>query len=292
MGRLTMTVTRQGVALRSGQEAEPRESPILLALVLGTEERRRVSDAVRDRAQVRFVERIEELLFNLRSETRPILALLVEPTDRDNRKLAGTVCSLKQQMPALAIIGYCRIGHEHSASIRELAAAGVHELVFRGVDDSGVVLRSIVGSAVQACAAEVILVRTLPLLPTPLHPFIKFCIANPQNAHTVGEVASALGVNRKTLVNYCARASLPPPASLLAWCRLLLAAHYLGTTTRTVEKIALQLDFPSDTSLRNLIKRYTGVRALELKTRGGTLFVLGRMRDTLEAHRAARTAGA
>ena len=249
-------------------------------------------DAVRDRAVVHFVERIEDVMATLRNETQPIMALLVEPYDRDERTLAGTVRALRQRMPALPIIGYCQAGHEHSEGIRDLVIAGVHELVFRGVDDRGVVLRSVLSSARHACVANVVLADLLPILPPPLHPFAKFCVGHPQSAHTVGQVAHALGVNRKTLVNYCARAQLPPPASLLAWCRVLVAAYYLVHTPRTVEKIALQLDFPSDTALRNMIKRYTGVCAQELRNRGGPKFVLMRLAHACAAYRASQRAQA
>jgi AraC-like DNA-binding protein len=163
----------------------------------------------------------------------------------------------------------------------------VHELIFRGVDDSGVALRAVLGSAEQACAAESLLVFLLPLLSPSLHAFARFCLNFPQKAHTVGEVASALGVNRKTLVNYSARACLPAPATLLGWCRLLLATHYLVATTRTVERIALRLDFPSDTALRNMMKRYTGMRAQELRHPGGIELIFGKLTHALAAHRAA-----
>jgi AraC-like DNA-binding protein len=281
-----MTVTEQGPALRHGHVSTLASRPVVVALVLGSEERRRLCDAVRNRADVRFVERLDEMLSALRTEEQPILALLVEPRDRDDRQVAGAVRSLRQRLPTLPIIGYCRIGHEHSASIRELALAGAHELVFRGVDDTGVLLRSVLSSAAHATVADAMLGELLPLIPAPLHPFIQFCLKSPQHAHSVGGVAGALGVNRKTLVNYCARAELPSPGKLLSWCRLLLAAHYLATTTRTVERIALQLDFASDTALRNMIKRYTGMRAQDLRHQDGASVVLAHLRQALASRRA------
>ena len=285
-----MTVTQQGRPLRHGHVAAISGRPVVVALVLGPEERRRICDAVRNRADVRFVERLDELLGTLRTEEQPILALLVEPRDRDDRQIAGAVRSLRQRLPTLPIIGYCRIGHEHSASIRELAAAGVHELVFRGVDDTGVMLRSVMGSAAHATVADAMLSELLPLIPAPLHPFVQFCLKSPQHAQSVGGVASALGINRKTLVNYCARANLPSPGRLLSWCRLLLAAHYLATTTRTVERIALQLDFASDTALRNMIKRYTGMRAHELRHHDGASVVVDHLTRALASYRANQAA--
>ena len=285
-----MTVTEQGHALRHGHVPTLGGRPVLVALVLGSDERRRLCDAVRNRADVRFVERLDELLTTLRTEEQPILALLVEPRDRDDRQVAGAVRSLRQRLPTLPIIGYCRIGHEHSASIRELAVAGVHELVFRGVDDSGVMLRSVLSSAAHTTVADAMSAELLLLVPVPLHPFIQLCLKSPQHAHSVGGVAGALGVNRKTLVNYCARANLPSPGKLLSWCRLLLAAHYLATTTRTVERIALQLDFASDTALRNMIKRYTGLRAQDLRHGDGASVVLAHLTRALATHRETHTA--
>jgi len=287
-----MTVTQRDRPSQYGHVPSQGSRPVVVALVLGEDERRRISDAVRTRADVRFVERLDELLSTLRTEERPILALLVEPRDRDHRQVAGAVCALRQRLPTLPIIGYCRIGHEHSAAIRELAVAGVHELVFRGVDDSGGMLRSVLSSAAHATVADAILGELLPLIPAPLHAFIRFCLTSPQHAHSVGAVAGALGINRKTLVNYCARANLPSPGRLLSWCRLLLAAQYLATTTRTVERIALQLDFASDTALRNMIKRYTGMRAQELRHRDGASVVLAHLTRALASHRAAHTARA
>ena len=79
---------------------------------------------------------------------------------------------------------------------------------------------------------------------------------------------------------------VPPPQELLAWCRLGVVGYLLGTTSLSVESIAQQLDFPSDTALRNLVKRYTGLRATEIRERGGLPCVIGALKDELERRRA------
>ena len=48
----------------------------------------------------------------------------------------------------------------------------------------------------------------------------------------------------------------------------------LTSTTHTIDAIAMRLDFPSDTALRNMIKRYTGLRASEVRARGGMQCIL------------------
>jgi AraC-like DNA-binding protein len=76
-------------------------------------------------------------------------------------------------------------------------------------------------------------------------------------------------MHRKTLVNHCAQTGFPPPGWLLGWCRLLLAGHYLGMTTWTVESIARELGFSTATALRNMLKRYTELSPREVRVQGG-----------------------
>jgi AraC-like DNA-binding protein len=86
-------------------------------------------------------------------------------------------------------------------------------------------------------------------------------------------VANALGVHRKTLVNYCCAVHFPTPSALVSWCQLFLVGYYLGHGNATVAAIAQQLDFPSATALRNLLKRYTGDRPQDVRAAGGLVVV-------------------
>lgn len=290
-----MTVIRLDRPLRNGNATATSALPVLYALVTAADERARVREAARDRATVVFVERAADLEAGLDGEQRPLLAVVVVPHDADRHPTDEIVRSIRRRLPRLPIVGYCRVGAEHSAGILAMASAGVHELVFHGVDDTGLAFRSVLSGAAQACAAECVLAALQPIIPSCLHPYVGYCIRHPDRAHTVAEVAVGLGLNRKTFVNYSARTATLPPAELLAWCRLVLAAYYLGTTTRTVEWVALHLDFPSDTAFRNMVKRYTGLRAREVRERGGMRCVLDRLRHVIADHQhaiAARAASA
>ena len=64
-------------------------------------------------------------------------------------------------------------------------------------------------------------------------------------------------------------------------CRYLVAAD----GGRSYIRQALQLDFPSDTALRNMIKRYTGLRASEIRARGGMRAILDAFGAAVRAHR-------
>src|SRR5918992_5991903 len=145
-------VTRRGATLHSVTPPEPEE-PVLLALITGRLERLRIATAVRGHAVVHFVGTGAELLARLGDTAALPAAMIVEPRDCDGRATSAVVRQISAAQPALPIVGYCHAGYEHSRDILELGVAGAHELLFHGIDDSGVALRGILTSASQACAA-------------------------------------------------------------------------------------------------------------------------------------------
>ncbi|MFN2566702.1 MAG: helix-turn-helix domain-containing protein [Gemmatimonadaceae bacterium] len=263
----------------------PEPGPVVLALITGRLERLRIATAVRGHATVQFAGTAGELLAHLADLSAPPIAAIVEPRDCDGRPTAGVVRQLAAAQPRLPIIGYCRAGYEHSRDIIELGVAGAHELLFHGIDDSGVALRGILTSAGQACAAAQVLQAIADDVPAALLPLFEFCLAYPERATSVQAVAHVLGVHRKTLVNYCAQASLPPPGAVIAWCRLLLVGHFLETPGRTVEGIALRVEFASATALRNMLRRYTGLRPQQVRERGGLRCIVDAFRRSLAERR-------
>src|SRR5262249_34089790 len=120
-----------------------------------------------------------------------------------------------------------------------------------------------------------------PVVPPQLHRLVEAILAHPDRVTTIPALASELGVHRKTLFNWCERAAFLPPAELLAWARLALVAHHLESTGCTVETIALEPSYPSDTTLRNTTEGYTGVRASEIGSGGGVGRVIESLRRRL-----------
>ena len=114
------------------------------------------------------------------------------------------------------------------------------------------------------------------MIPVSLHPMVETTLAAPDVVTNVPTLAAALRVHRKTLFNRCEREDFIAPAELVAWARLALVAYLLETTGYSIETIAIELSYPSDTSLRNAIKRYTGQRASEIREGGGVETVVSR----------------
>jgi AraC-like DNA-binding protein len=82
------------------------------------------------------------------------------------------------------------------------------------------------------------------------------------------------GVYGSAVRNRGDAAGLPAPADLRAWCRLFMAGRLLDEPGRTVESVALQLEFTTGSALRNLIKRRTGLAPYMLRNAGGLQYLI------------------
>lgn len=274
----------RGGASREGKDAPRTHVDLVLALMLDPAVRARTASALKPYHRIRFFDRIGELQRFIATSPDEVAAIVVEMRDADGRSTRQAVAQMRAAGVRIPLLAYCRAGAEHSSEIRALVLAGVHDLLFEGIDDDGMALRAVFGQARRAQIGERAFAALATLLPRRLWPFARHVTSYPATQR-VSEVASALGVHRKTLVNHSAQEGLPPPRELLAWCRLVVVGELLATTPRTLESIALELDFASDTALRNMIKRYTGVRATDIRTGGGLSCVLRIMRRAIQEHR-------
>lgn len=248
--------------------------PIVVAAGLDARRAARVIDALRDRAVLWIVSSLAALQTFLRGSTEPVDVVVIPARDDSGRDVADFVRELATAWPRMAIVVYCEIVSVEAPDIRSLAVAGAHQFVFAGVDDSALTLRGILDSARREVASEFLMLQLATVLPSELHPLAERVLARPDVVTTVPALAAALGVHRKTVFNRCARAGSLTPSELVTWIRLVMVAYLLETTGRTVERIAVDLGFASDTSLRNLLKRYSGHRAGDIRESGGARLVM------------------
>jgi AraC-like DNA-binding protein len=228
----------------------------------------RLRDALPSSTVVRTARTNAQLDEMLRAAGDRLRMVIISPRDETGAPTASLVREFRQRRPRVAIVGYCRAAHEQSQDIIALATAGIHEIVFLDVTDWGNVLRQTFARAAQSCGATVAFDRLAPVVPGLLQPLIEYCLYFPQLCTSVPRVAAALGVHRKTLVNYTQRFGLPGPSVLITWCRLIIAAHLLETRGGAVERVALALEYPSATALRNTLRRYSGHRPADLRRHG------------------------
>jgi AraC-like DNA-binding protein len=259
---------------------------VVAALVCDTTTRAHLRRSLAGVGRVEFCCRVAELPeIVLRHRARVIITDLWDVTGTPT---APAVRRLHSHHSAIPILAYCAPGPRTSGELLAMVHAGISGIVFREVDDPGRVIRSALECAEDRRLAETVTGAIGPLVPTQGRTFIAYCIEHARTAPTVAEVASSIGVHRKTLVNWMLQAGLPTPRAVTAWSRILLATWLLGAAERSVESVALDLGFGSASELRNMLRRYTGMRPAELRGPGGfprvlELFIHQRRADI--AHR-------
>jgi AraC-like DNA-binding protein len=259
----------------------------VLAYPAGPQQRARIIDALRHRADVQFTSSMTALLDVLKRSVQQVDTVILPARDVDGSSIERQIREIATQRPNTAIIVYCRAGSQYSADIRALTSAGAHQFVFAGIDDDGSAFAEVLQSARRHCAADSVMRQLAPIVPASLHPIVEAALADPAERTTIIQLANAQGVHRKTLFNWCERARFLTPGELLTWCRLALVGHYLDTTGCTLETIAIEMSFASDTALRNAIKRYTRMRATDLRARGGVTSVVDALRKRIDRPRRA-----
>lgn len=258
-----------------------RTMPCVIACALTPRHRARLSDALRAHARLVFIDTLDELIPRLRASTEAVNVIIVPSYDVDRPLLELSIRQIAMERPWAAIVAYCSPDARFAADLRALAAAGVHQFVLVDVNDEGVVLRDVLARASHQCAAEWLMRQLEPLIPSSMRPIAQAVLSHPRDITDMESLTQGLNVRRRTLYNWCLRAKFLPPAELLAWCRLFLVAYMLSSTKCTIETIALELSYPSATTLRNTVQRYVGLTATQMRDRGAVNAVLAALRQRL-----------
>ena len=248
-------------------------------LLLDRVARARVTEVLRPSTSIVFAEDAGALL--TRIAAGPISLVILECRDRDGSQTLPAVQSIRKNHPSVPVVAYTCPGRTSSSDILAMAHAGVHELIMQGFDDVGVALRTVIESAARRCAATRVMDALRLDLPAASVPFVQFCLERVWLTPTVTDAARYLGVHRKTLIYRLRRTMLPPPSTMIGWCRLFVAGHMLEDPGRSVAQIALALDFSSSAALRGMLRRYTGLRPREVRECGGLEAVVSAFRAVL-----------
>jgi AraC-like DNA-binding protein len=229
---------------------------------------------VRGRAILESVDTVAALESLVARSVPRVSAVVTEPFDARRTPVAPTLARLKAEYPGIALIGLCQPAHRFSSEIVALVHAGVHELVFRGVDDSSAAFRQTLARASQTSAAREVLAALGEHLTPDAMSIVETCVQYAWPDFSSRALAQVLGVNVKTLVKQCRTSGLPSPGALLNWVRLMVVAYLLEAEGRALEHVAAAFGLDSASPLRNLMKRYTGLRSLEVRSGGGLKVVV------------------
>ena len=252
---------------------------VVAAMVWESLARARLVEALRHQGSVRFCDDAHELLAML--EHGLAAAAVVDKRDAQGDSTLAVVRRIRTAYAGVPVVLYCTLTAEASRDVLEFARAGVNDIVFRGLDDVRVALRAAIHAAVDHSAAEWTLAELEPLMPSNVSSIVRYCVENGRRNVGVEDVALALSVTRKTLVNRLKAAGYPSTSSLIAWGRLLRAARLLNDPGRSAEQVALLLGFANGSALRNMMKRYTGLTTTEVRENGGLRCVLRAFKSEL-----------
>lgn len=246
---------------------------VVLCCVPEARAKSRVQSALRGHATIEWFDTFADVR---RAITRDGRAMTVVIGMSDGR--GGTALSFTEAVRAdsvgTSIVVCCSLDAGNQQPISELAAAGVHDILFTGVNDDGHTARMVIFSACLGGAADLVMNALRPTIPAGLVRFVDVAVRRPRELRRVAEVADALNVPRQTIGRWCRGNEYLRPEELLVWTRLFLVAALLETTERTLESIASELRYGSPTALRNRLREYTGLTSTQVRD-GGLRAVLG-----------------
>jgi AraC-like DNA-binding protein len=196
--------------------------------------------------------------------------VVAEWRDTTGATIEAAIRDLHTDYPTVPILLYAPLTPRGARDMLAGTRAGATDVVIANHDDIGLALRNRIASAQTVALADHTVSRLSTLVPELVARMLGFFFRHAQSAPTVGATAVALRVHRKTLALHCARAGLPTPSALCCWARLILAAQRLEDPARTTEQAATELGFPSGHAFRNMLRRYTGLSASDVRERGGS----------------------
>lgn len=236
--------------------------PILVGC-LDTARRKRIESALSGVVRMHWHASFSELRQALATPASAAV-VMVGARDRDGVTAGPIATDIARSSPRTAIIMYA----SHSEVVGGVIdSPAFTDLIIASETDSKVFVLDIVLNAVKRMGADHVSARLHERLPPALAVFADAAVRYPSCA-TVEALAERIGVHRQTAAVWCRKERFLRPEELLIWSRLLLVAVLLEQTDLPAGTIAQDLDFPSAVSLRNQLKRYTGLTALEIREAG------------------------
>lgn len=243
-----------------------KELPLVLGCVASSLGQRRITSALRGAADVCWLATFGDLKSALEHERRRVLVVVIDAEDPTGASAEGFAAAMREYFRGIGVVAYVRL-QSPSADLCGLGAAGVHDVLISGHTDEGYPARAIILAACRLGAADLVCGELERILPRGLQPFAFAIVRNPAKG-TIGRIAQHLNVHRQTPNTWCRKERYLRPEELLVWCRMFLASALLELTGRTLDSIAGELDYASSTSLRNQLKKYTGMTATQIRDAG------------------------
>jgi AraC-like DNA-binding protein len=179
---------------------------------------------------------------------------------------------LKRKYPRMIMVAYISFSADRAHDVFDAGRQGIDGLVIEGADDAPRALLAQIERAESRSLAGS-LRRALDGVPAVALDATLLAVTRAHECLTPDQFAQAFGLARRTMTARLSAVGFPSPQRLLTWGRLLLAAHLLEDESRSAERVAKTLSFPSATAFRNTCHRQLGATPSEIRSRGGARFV-------------------
>ena len=181
--------------------------------------------------------------------------------------------TLRRRFPRITQVAYVSPTAERARDLFDAGRAGIDAIVVAERDDTPSLLRATVDLAEARAVAGVVrehLDSEAPLV----RDAVLIAVTRAHEGLDPDRLARLLHLSRRALADQLARAGFPAPQRLLAWGRLIVAAHLLEDVSRSAEGVALALDYPSGSAFRNSCQRYLQATPHEIRAKGGARFAV------------------
>jgi AraC-like DNA-binding protein len=180
---------------------------------------------------------------------------------------------LKQRLPRLTIVAYVTPAPERTHDLFDAGRAGVDGLVLAGADDSPRELLAAIEKSESKSLAGT-LRRSLLGVDPMVTDAVMLSVTRAHERLSPATLGKLLAQPRRAVTQRLAAEGFPAPQRLLAWGRLIVAAHMLEDPHRSADRVAVTLDFPSGSAFRNTCQRYVHATPGQIRERGGASYVV------------------
>ena len=243
---------------------------LLATLLHSPQHLARLRAAVRERYTVLPCEDFAAIGVTCTQEPVSIVVVDMLPTGAERFE---PMRQLRARFPSLTIVLYTSSPPATARDTFEAGRFGVDALILADTDDEPRRLLSLVE---QAEARGVIgsVRESLEDVRPIVRDAVLVSVTRAHQRLTPDRLAKILGIGRKALRARLTQAGFPSPARLIAWGRLIVAARLLEDEGRSVEAVALSLDYPSGSAFRNICQRYLHSTPQQIRSVGATNFVI------------------
>jgi AraC-like DNA-binding protein len=185
------------------------------------------------------------------------------------------VRGLRARYGSIPLVAYVAALPDQGRDLFDLGRAGVGGLLLMDIDDRPRIIQQVIERA-EARGVSDDLRRLLGGHPPLVRDAVLVSVSRAHEDLDGDRLATILATPRRTLSQVLSDLGFPPPAKLITWGRLIVAAQMLNDRQRSADAVARVLGFPSGSAFRNTCQRYLGLRPNEIRSAGGPTVVIDR----------------